>query len=449
MIGEWWLANPAEDTANYEPPEASVRVPGALREISSGEFALETIGFIGKDPFQARRSDQLEKTDSQINIWGTDRSKKCFSLFNCLRTYTPRLSEHEDWKVGWHAQGNAWVTPDDMCDRVSIHTDDLHTWALHGRPTNVKVNDASGTAEIDLREESLGTATIGEISVSLVRGIQFNHQGPLDPAERKFPIDNTVCWRVDGPLTLQNVTGKWVNGLGWFSRFMTMRHSVTSGVHCSMAVSGNRPRQATLTIPNLPRSTDSPDEPTGTGLSPERYLMTLDTFAKHDIELMTVFCRYWSEVATGANYMTMALHLDSQDRILNQGTDGSLLNAIRSVEAQYAAANPCEKVWNVSAQKKINDAIKRAGDIGEQIGAAWPALGEAGVLRRDVAHGRSRPSSDFNLRCIGGAMSIQWLQRLHLLKKMGISHHLASSIISDNPRFLEQLNLLKTWSVEL
>ena len=448
MLGEWWIANPTDNTTDYEPPEASARVPGTLQEISSGKFALETIGTIGKDPFQARRSEEPEKTDSQINIWGTDRQGQRFSLLNCLRTNTKRWSGHEDWKVGWHAQGNTWVTPDDMCHRVSIRTDDLHAWALHGRPFNIKVNDASGTAEIDLREEALGTATIGEVSVSLVRGIQFNHQGPLDPAERKFPIDNIVCWRVDGPLTLQNVAGQWVNGLEWFSRFMTMRRSVASGVYCSMVVSDNRPHQVTLTIPNLPRRTDSTDEPTGTGLSPDHYLMTLDTFAKHDIELMTIFCRYWSEVVTGANYMTMALHLDSQDRILSQGDDSALLNAIRSVEAHYAATNPCKKVRDVRIREIINDAIGSAGDIGEQIRAAWPSLSEAGVLRRDLAHGRSRPSSDFSLKCLGGAISIQWLQRLHLLKQMGISDHVANSIVRDNPRFAEQLKLLKTWSTE-
>ena len=42
MPAEWRLANLAGDIANDEPPEASGRVPDALREISSTEFALET-----------------------------------------------------------------------------------------------------------------------------------------------------------------------------------------------------------------------------------------------------------------------------------------------------------------------------------------------------------------------------------------------------------------------
>lgn len=42
MLAEWRLANPADDTANDEPPETSVRVPSTLQKTSSGKCALET-----------------------------------------------------------------------------------------------------------------------------------------------------------------------------------------------------------------------------------------------------------------------------------------------------------------------------------------------------------------------------------------------------------------------
>ena len=52
LFGEWWVANPTDDDDVYEPP--SDRVPGVLRETASGEYVLETIGFLGAQPFPVR-----------------------------------------------------------------------------------------------------------------------------------------------------------------------------------------------------------------------------------------------------------------------------------------------------------------------------------------------------------------------------------------------------------
>ena len=97
----------------------------------------------------------------------------------------------------------------------------------------------------------------------------------------------------------------------------------------------------------------------------------------------------------------------------------------------YAAQNPEVAVRYVPVQKKTNDAVSRAGDIGTQILDVWPELCETGVLRRDAAHGKGRPSAGFGLRCRGGAMALQWIQRLRLLTEIGIDETAAHSIVSD------------------
>jgi len=346
-------------------------------------------------------------------------------------------------------QGDAWVTPDNKCSSAEIRTDDLRTWALYERSANVAVNDTLNQATVDLREETLGTTTVDGLTVSLVRRTHTDHQHAWDTHEAQFTVANVVNWRVDGPLKLKQVADDWANGIEWFARFMTMEPSVVSGIACSLADVDRRQLQVTLTIPMVPRSKDGAKERANAGSSPHRYLTTLDTFARNGIDLMAVFCCYWDEIVTGDRYTTMALHLESQDRLLNRGADSALLNAIRSVEAQYAVDNPSKKAKDVAVQKKIDDAIDRAGDIGKQILAAWPALRDVHILRRDVAHGRSRPSSEFGLKCAGGAMSIQWLQRLHLLTAMGVDEPVLSSIIRNNERFKGELELLKAWSAEL
>ena len=454
MLGQWWIANPADETDDCEPPESSERLPGILREVPGSKFALETIGFLSDHPFQTGRTLGPVSSQSTVDIWGTDRRGKGVSLLNCFRTnWTIRFPHieggHEDWGVGWHVEGDAWVTPDDKCRRVWIRTDDLQTWTLYRRPDNVTVNDTRDAVTIDLREETLGTATVGNLSVSLIRSISINHPDTGHTHERQFSVANDVNWRVDGTLTLKEVADDWANGLEWFARFMTMEPSAISGIDCSLADSDTRPLHVTLTIPSLPRSHDATKGRANIGSSPHEYLTTLDAFERHDIDLMTVFGGYWDEVVTGNMYTTMALHLESQDRLMNRGSDSALLNAIRSVEAQYAVNNPNQKVETVPVKTKIDDAINRAGDIGKQILTAWPALSKIGVLRRDVAHGRARVSSDFSLRCNAGAISIQWLQRLHLLIAMGVKEPVANAIIQENERFKGELRLLRTWSTEL
>ena len=454
MLGQWWIANPADETDDYEPPGPSERLPGSLREVPGRKFVLETIGFLGNHPFQTTGTLGAVSSQSSVDIWGTDRDGKCVSLLNCLWTNTkirfPHVEGgHQDWSVGWHVEGDDWVTPNKKCRRVRIRTDDLQTWALYGRPDNVTLNDTRDAVTIDLREETLGTATVGDLSVALIRSVRINHRHTGDTHEPQFSVANDVNWSVDGLLTTKEVADDWANGLEWFARFMTMEPSVISGIDCSLVGSDNRPRQVALTIPRLPRSHDAPKGRANAGSSPHLYLTTLDAFERHGIDLMTVFGGYWDGVVTGDMYTTMALHLESQDRLMNRGSDSALLNAIRSVEAQHAVNNPNQKETDVSVQDKIDDAIDRAGDIGKQILTAWPALSDAGVLRRHAAHGKTRPSSDFGQKCVGGAMSIQWLQRLHLLTAMGINEPVANTIIKENERFKGQLELLKVWSAEL
>ena len=454
MLGQWWIANPADETDDYEPPGPSERLPGSLREVPGRKFVLETIGFLGNHPIQTTRAPGPVGSQTSVDIWGTDRGGKCVSLLNCFRTGSTRRRPHvegghEDWSVGWHAQGDAWVTPQEKCRRVWIRTDDLRTWALYQRPDYVTVNDERDSAKIDLREETLGTATVGDLSVSLIRRARTTRLYTWDRHEPQFSVANEVNWRVDGTLTLKEVADDWANGLEWFARFMTMDPSVISGIDCSLADACFQPLRVTLTIPRLPRSEDAPKGRTNAGSSPDDYLTTLSAFERHGIDLMTVFVGYWDEVVTGDMYTTMALHLESQDRLMNRGSDSAFLNAIRSIEAQHAVNNPDQKETDVSVQDKIDDAINRAGDIGKQILTTWPAFSKIGVLRRDVAHGRGRVSSDFRLRCSAGATSIQWIQRLHLLIAMGVKEPVANAIIQENERFKGELRLLRTWSTEL
>ncbi|WP_419946333.1 hypothetical protein [Candidatus Poriferisodalis sp.] len=144
LLGEWWVANPTDGTGHYEAPDPAQRVPGALREVASGEFVLETIGYLGDRPAIAG-GPEGEPVGPRPDIWGTDRDATCYSLFDNIRSHTQwRLANvsvsegREDWSVGWLAKGNAWVTPGEECRSARIRVDELSSWALYRQPSNVE-----------------------------------------------------------------------------------------------------------------------------------------------------------------------------------------------------------------------------------------------------------------------------------------------------------------------
>ena len=454
LLGEWWVANPTDATEAYEPPDPAERVPGALREVAHGEFVLETIGFLGDRPPMAGGPASASGR-SRFEIWGTDREARCYSLFDNLRTNRTWSSNHvsdgyEDWRVGWLAKGNAWVTPDEECSSARIRIDDLHAWAIHRQPINYEFDNARNTATIDLRDKTLGTAMIGGTSVSLVREPHTRFGLVGQNPERQFSFANVVYWKVEGPAKLRAVVKEWIGHFESFVRFMTMEPSIVTGIDCSLGDSDDRRLEVELVAPRLQRG-DQATDPDDDQPSPHKYLTTLRTLQERDIDPMDVLAGYWREVATGDAYMAMVLHLESQDRLLSRGFDSGsvLLNAIRSVESLYAAQNPGVDVNRVSVQTKIDDAVSRAGDVGTQILVTWPELGRTGALRRDVAHGRGRPSASFGLRCLGGAIALQWIQRVRLLAELGIDETAARSIVSNNFQYPWDLKTLQNWNAEL
>lgn len=452
ILGEWWVANPTGGGTGYRPPDPSERLPGTLREIGRGEFVLETIGFLGDQLFGAGGASAPSDGPSP-QIWGTDRDATCYSLFDNLRTSTrwspSHVSDgHEDWRVGWLARGNAWVTPDEECTDARIRIDDLHRWALYPRPSNIEFDDAGETAVIRLREETLFTTMIGDTSVSLVSGYDAKFDPAGEDPTRNITFANAVSWKLEGPVTLRAVVEDWIGPFESFSRFMTMRPSVVSRIKCRLPDLDGQPVEEELMARRLERPSRAADRG-GDPWPPFKYLGTLRTLEEVAIDPADVLAGYWEKVATGDARMAMALHLESQDRLLSRGPDGALLNAVRSVESLYAIQHPTARAMGVQLRDKIDDAVCRAGDVGTQLVDAWPAFSEIVSLRNDAAHGVRQSDASFGLRCHGGALALQWIQRVRLLTELGLSESAARSIVSDNFQYESDLRDLQSWSAEI
>lgn len=443
LLGLWWIANPSNDTGPYVPPDPSECVPGTLREVTPGEFLLETIGFLGGHLFEVGPS-----AVSRADIWGTDRDGTSYSLLNNLRVTSvltmPHVSDgHEDWNVGWLTKGNVWVTREDEYASARLRIDDLHAWALYGRDDNFEFDQASETARINLSAETLGTTTLDDTRVSLIRQPHGSWGNTGRDSTRQISFDDTVQWKIEGPMRLHTLVEEWIGPLESFIRFMTMRPSVVTHIDCHLGGTDGQRQTVELVVPTLQRD----DQPTN--LHPRKYLTTLATFQQQSIDPMDILATYWQKMTTGSRQMAMWLHLESQDRLLGRSVDSSLLNAIRSIESLYAAQNPTVRPEDVSVQTKINEAIHDAGDVGTQILDAWPELATVGQLRRDVAHGRGQPAAGFGLRCSGGARALRWIQRVRLLTELGISHTVARTIVSDNFEYSRTIETLERWSAEL
>ena len=289
---------------------------------------------------------------------------------------------------------------------------------------------------------------IGDTSVSLVRDSNATFGSWGQDPEGHFSYADVVYWKIEGPVKLRAIVTEWIGHFESFCRFMTMEPSVVSRIDCSLDDAEDRRLEVELIAPRLPRDNAATDRDDVTS-SPHRFLATSRTLHELGIDPMGVLAGYWREVAVGDAYMAMTLHLESQDRLLSRGSDSALLNAIRSIESLYAVQHPGAAVEHVPVQDKIDDAVSRSGDVGIQILDAWPDLRNTGKLRRDIAHGRGRPTASFGLRCHGGAMALQWIQRLRLLAEVGIGDAAARSIVSNNFQYPWDLKNLQIWSAEL
>lgn len=454
LLGEWWIANPSEDGDEYEPPESPERVPGTLREIAHGEFALETIGFLSGAWSLIGGGSNADEGWARTHIWGQGRDERHVSLLDCFpKNRTMRLPSvaggHEDWVVGWLAKGAAWVTPEDRCTRSWLRANDLRSWALDRRPESPVFIDFGKSAMVDLQEETLGTTRIGEVDVSLVRRADMPRQSGPGSQESIFTVNDAVSWKLEGSITLRDIAEHWSGCVEDFDRFMTMTPAIINGVQCRLADSDRMPLIVEVSLPRLPRDDAPAFDATGPSSRPHEFLTTWDSLTKNGIDPMQVFARYVTEVALGDAYVAMTSHLESQDRLLSQGADGALLNGVRSIEAQFAFENPSIDERSVAVQDKIDKAANRAGDVGQRVCDAWAAFSEINDLRTEVAHGKSRPVADFGLRCLGGSWSLQWLQRFHLLRVLGVSETAAETMICENPRFGRDLGSLQMWSSQL
>ena len=454
MHGEWWIANPSDESDDYGPPERSGRISGALREIADGEFALETIGFLNETSNSIGGDPDSGSSSSRSHIWGSGRDENCISLLDCFRVNRtmrfPSIAEgHEDWAVDWLATGDAWVTPDAQSTTTWLTTDDLRAWALYDRSDNTVSIDTGDTATVDLRDETLGTVDIGDITVSLVRSPKRSQQHRWNEDDRLFSVNNDVSWKFEGQLKLRQIVEERASCVERFARFMTMRPSIISGAKSRLLDSGDRPQSVKLTLRRLPRDrAPSARNPSG-DLRPHEFLATWGSLVKHGVDPMQVFSQYVAKIELGDAYVSMISHLESQDRLLSRGADVALLNGVRSVEAQFVFENPDVDEQSVGINNKINDAADNAGDVGKRVRSAWSAFDGINDLRKQVAHGKSRPGADFGLRCLGGAWSLQWLQRFHLLRTLGVDETAAETMICQNPRFSRDLGSLKMWSNEL
>ncbi len=277
MLGEWWIANPSDDDSEYESPGPTERVPGTLREIAQGEFALETIGFLSDAWSPSRDNSDSGDGSARTHIWGEGRDERYVSLLDCFRkNRTMKLPSvaggHEDWAVGWLAKGDAWATPDDQCTCSWLRASELRSWALDGRPEGAVSIDFGKSATVDLQEETLGTARVGDVDVSLVRRADMPHQGGPDAQESIFTVNDPVSWKLEGLLTLRNIAEHWSGCVEGFVRFMTMTPSVINRVECQLAESDLMPLMVDVSLPRLPRDIAPASEATRTISRPREFL---------------------------------------------------------------------------------------------------------------------------------------------------------------------------------
>lgn len=68
LLGEECVPKPTVVMGIYKPADPAVCVPGTVRNVPSGRFGLETIGFLGEPPFMAGPVAEPDRSGSENGI---------------------------------------------------------------------------------------------------------------------------------------------------------------------------------------------------------------------------------------------------------------------------------------------------------------------------------------------------------------------------------------------
>ena len=325
MLGSWWLANPSDAAADYQPPEKTLA--GLLRTGESLSWELTTIGRTGpNDDFSVMF--QWPDLPEHRAIWGTDVDGTCVSLLDPFPTnYVSRFNSpfngNEEWGFDSYALGKAWVTPDDVIESLSVSFDGLDHWVVDPKSNGrdyFPTDDELMKFEVPERLEH--EAQINNAQVHLAADSKGSASG------LGFAFERIALFEIEGTMTLDQVFPEWIEPLSVFVSLMT-------GVPASLG-------EVQLKLPellwplNLHYKTTRSHVVHNQGLSLFDYIAPLPTVVSLGLNfgpLLQAFFALWGDDKDRAALTFLS---ESQSGVPNESNEARLLSAAKAAEQYHA-----------------------------------------------------------------------------------------------------------------
>ena len=128
MLGTFWPPGDPPGPVLQKIPEEAVA--GQFTRRSEGRWKLELIESLLPSDHPSQH-DPNESVPNYDVIFGASRTSTCLSLFGAWRSsfsLFSALQDRETWDVGWYAEGDVWIEPDDEIRSIEVEYDLLSDW---------------------------------------------------------------------------------------------------------------------------------------------------------------------------------------------------------------------------------------------------------------------------------------------------------------------------------
>ena len=472
MLGLWWLANPSDANAPYEPP--SHRVSGELTDNDVGPWSLSIIGsLLAASEVELFKSlgNIVKKQDA---IWGTNTDGECCSLFDTWRSSVSWQSSNpvggvEDWHIGWYTSGQVWVTKDEEVDLVSVRFDLLDDWASAHLMAGHEFKFEDNSLKFP-KPQSHSASTDG-ITITLTL------DGELQPDSGGYRVSRYSSFDIQDSVRLEEVVDKWVLPLKTLLELLSGSPARVTHITVQVKELRETPQRFLQLHPSILQSTEERDSSRGQ----LDMFATRSALAEHGLGFSSLMQNY-GDLQLSERHRTALNYLGhSQSRLLDQSADSELLSTVKAVELFHSEAidgtvipageheqrisdivQGAPKKWrswvrerlagsnHKGLKRQIAEVQARADDTGVKIEQVWPKFARhMAKCRSKAAHGGPTGSGNLGLRYHAGAMALRWLLRHVYLLELGMSAHNVNLIVQNSDSFNHEMQLLLQWQDQI
>ena len=193
-------------------------VAGLFMATEDRPWSLELLGSVlpAGDPSLSDPNQPVPRYDV---LYGASRDSTCLSLLDAWRSSFSLLAAIQDkeaWAIGWYAEGNAWVQPDDRINSIKIEYDLLSDWGWPQQQDEGGYDHSERTFRVPPRETTAIKANGARIELNFGWGQTL--------ASHQYVAQAQSLVEIHDNLPLSNVRDKWVFPLQVLLEFLTLQH---------------------------------------------------------------------------------------------------------------------------------------------------------------------------------------------------------------------------------